>query len=676
MSERRAAGAPVTADRDPLSLDPHEPAWAHWVRIATTIRVEQVRARWQRHEPMGSVHAEIDEILAEADSGSAPSLLAGAAERAGADPAFAALANGFGLSERERQWLALLAMCQAHPRWRQALGYLDNDVRPAWPSPAAAAALWGWPPGEVQATSAASSLAAWQLAAPIGDGPWLPDTPWAADQDVVGYLCGADRWWECYPGVTLAGGDGNRCLYPGVLEDIVAAVRALAGAGQAQPCEIELTGPSGSGRRTLLGQVCAALGRPALVIDKPELGVRALRTARLLDAIPVWVLGSAAEPIPLDARPGAVTLVAREEPDVEAPTTVTRVSWRLPSLAAALRRDLWDWLAPAGRPASAAVAEWALTPGEIAAAAAAAPAGERAIAAATRRGLGAVSSSLLASVPCPYTWRDLVVSDAVADRLRELESHVRLRSAVLDDWDFGRLTPGNRGVTALFAGPSGTGKTMAAQILARSLDLDLYRTDLAEVVNKYIGETEKRLGRIFDECERHRVLLLFDEADALFGQRTRVRDAHDRFANIEIDYLLQRMESFDGVAILATNRKADLDPAFMRRIRVVVDFLAPTPAERLALWTMALPDITEAGVPVSTGVDRSWLAKELALTGAEIKSVTLAAAYLARAENQLIGMAHVLTAVRTELAKRGTLLRLPVNGSAAQHAEGDASVVQ
>ena len=130
----------------------------------------------------------------------------------------------------------------------------------------------------------------------------------------------------------------------------------------------------------------------------------------------------------------------------------------------------------------------------------------------------------------------------------------------------------------MFAGPSGTGKTMAAQVLARSLDMELYRIDLAGVVNKYIGETEKRLKQVFDACERSNVLLFFDEADALFGQRSQVKDAHDRYANIQIDYLLQRMEQFNGIAILATNRKGDLDKAFLRRIRFIVDFMQPGPS--------------------------------------------------------------------------------------------------
>ena len=179
------------------------------------------------------------------------------------------------------------------------------------------------------------------------------------------------------------------------------------------------------------------------------------------------------------------------------------------------------------------------------------------------------------------------------------------------------MTPLGRGVTALFAGPSGTGKTMAAQVLARSLGLELYRVDLAGVVNKYIGETEKHLRTVFDACERAPVLLFFDEADALFGKRTQVNDAHDRFANIEIDYLLQRMEQFDGVAVLATNRKGDLDTAFLRRLRFVIDFAPPTVAERERLWRLALEGSQDdGGPPADRRLDWRQLARELDLTGA------------------------------------------------------------
>ena len=214
--------------------------------------------------------------------------------------------------------------------------------------------------------------------------------------------------------------------------------------------------------------------------------------------------------------------------------------------------------------------------------------------AALRRSIMRPAPGLLQPVPLPYTWPDLVLAPHVEQHLRELEARARLRGDVLDEWGFADLTATGRGLTALFAGPSGCGKTMAAQVLARSLGLELYRADLAGVVSKYIGETEKHLRIIFDACQRAPVLLLFDEADALFGKRTQVRDAHDRFANIEIDYLLQCMEEFDGMAILATNRRGDLDAAFVRRLRFIVDFVPPGATERTRLWRQALQGRTDA----------------------------------------------------------------------------------
>jgi len=245
----------------------------------------------------------------------------------------------------------------------------------------------------------------------------------------------------------------------------------------------------------------------------------------------------------------------------------------------------------------------------------------------------------------------------VRQHLAELEQQVRLRWPVYEEWGFERLCPLGRGVTALFAGPSGTGKTMAAQILARALGLRLYRVDLSGVVNKYIGETEKRLKQLFDACERSNVLLFFDEADALFGQRTQVKDAHDRFANIEIDYLLQRMEQFDGVAILATNRKGDLDKAFIRRIRFIVDFVPPGPPERQALWRRCLVEHSPSGEALLNGIDWNMLAQKLNLTGADIAAAAMGAAFLARAEGTRIGMNHVLHAARRQLNKQGTAMR-------------------
>jgi SpoVK/Ycf46/Vps4 family AAA+-type ATPase len=198
---------------------------------------------------------------------------------------------------------------------------------------------------------------------------------------------------------------------------------------------------------------------------------------------------------------------------------------------------------------------------------------------------------------------------------------------------------------------------MAAQVLARSLGLELYRVDLAGVVNKYIGETEKRLRNVFDACERSGALLFFDEADALFGSRMQVKDSHDRFANIEIDYLLQRIEQFDGIAILATNRKNDLDTAFLRRLRFVMDFLPPDKRERRILWEKSLPEFSATGEQITEDIDMDMLAEEMDLNGAQIKAIALGAAFLARGAGKKIGMEQIETSALREYAKQGQLMR-------------------
>jgi SpoVK/Ycf46/Vps4 family AAA+-type ATPase len=195
-------------------------------------------------------------------------------------------------------------------------------------------------------------------------------------------------------------------------------------------------------------------------------------------------------------------------------------------------------------------------------------------------------------------------------------------------------------------------------------------------VSKYIGETEKQLSAVFDEAERSRILVLFDEADALFGQRTTVRDAHDRYANIEIDYLLQRLDSFRGVAVLATNRKSDLDPAFLRRLRTVVDFVSPARAERLRLWRSALPSRTSAGLRITELLDHEWLATHLDLTGAEITAIALSAAFDARQSGRLITLDTVVEASRRELGKRGAVLRVAAPEPAVAPADGSGGAAR
>jgi hypothetical protein len=243
------------------------------------------------------------------------------------------------------------------------------------------------------------------------------------------------------------------------------------------------------------------------------------------------------------------------------------------------------------------------------------------------------------------SWDELVLPSDQLAALHEIAAHVCHRARVYDAWGFGARSSRGLGVSALFAGPSGTGKTLAAEVLANDLRLDLYRIDLSQLVSKYIGETEKNLSAVFEAAERGGAILLFDEADALFGKRSDVKDSHDRYANIEVSYLLQRMESYRGLAILTTNQRAALDQAFLRRLRFVITFPFPDAAQRASIWARVLPD----GTP-TVGLDVERLAR-LNVTGGSIRNIALHAAFLAAAEARPVGMAQLLQAARRECAK-------------------------
>jgi SpoVK/Ycf46/Vps4 family AAA+-type ATPase len=248
-----------------------------------------------------------------------------------------------------------------------------------------------------------------------------------------------------------------------------------------------------------------------------------------------------------------------------------------------------------------------------------------------------------------HTWDQIVLPADTVAQLRELCQQVVQRHRVLDEWGFGRRLSVGKSVSALFAGPSGTGKTMAADIIAGELGLDLYKIDLSGVVSKYIGETEKSLERIFTAAEDANAILFFDEADALFGKRSEVRDSHDRYANIEIAYLLQRMDQYDGIAILATNLRQNMDEAFIRRLQFVVEFPFPDEQQRASILRILFP----AEARREPDIDFSRLGAELRITGGSIKNVVLGAAFLAAGAGEPIGTRHLLQATRREYQKLG-----------------------
>jgi AAA+ superfamily predicted ATPase len=672
-----------------------EPALLARVRLRSRRRVLWLRHLWaasqeETAQGLAIPHGEVDRLLAGADRedeeaafGRADPEARALAEpiddadrEAAAEPPWPWLCEQFGLTGADVDLLMLLVALEIDPGLRRVCGYLNDDAAACHATPFLAAALFGRPVGGL--VGPGSALVRWRLARPSDvPSPWSPAAPWAVDSFVVALVGQALAGEPCTAedpalagAARLLGPDVPAvCVYPAQL----AALRDfVVGAGAGGDAEVELTGPEGAGKRTLAAQLCAALGLRLVVADARELlggdvppalaaerAAHAVRLARLhgaalywhdAGAVPprAWAKGHGRPMLTLYGSTGPLT--RPREPDV------ARRWVALPPLTRAGRRALWRALSPS--PVPEPVAEWMLTPADIAAAARAAAAGPEAVAEACRPTLAGGPADLIAPLPCPYAWDDLILPPHVREHLRELANQARQRWAVYEDWGFGRLCPLGRGITALFAGPSGTGKTMAAQVLARDLGLDLYRLDLANVVSKYIGETEKNLKQVFDRCQRANVLLFFDEADALFGRRTQVKDAHDRFANIEIDYLLQRMEQFDGLAVLATNRKADIDTAFLRRLRFVIDFLAPGPPERRELWRRALLPRSPAGEELLDAIDFDLLANKLTMTGADVKAAALGAAFLARQEGRRIGMAHVLRAARRELNKHGTALPL------------------
>jgi SpoVK/Ycf46/Vps4 family AAA+-type ATPase len=250
-----------------------------------------------------------------------------------------------------------------------------------------------------------------------------------------------------------------------------------------------------------------------------------------------------------------------------------------------------------------------------------------------------------------YGWQDIILPPDILAQLQEFCAHARFRGRVYGEWGFDRKHSLGKGLTILFAGDSGTGKTMAAEIIAADLGLDLYKIDLSTVVSKYIGETEKNLSRIFEEAETGNAILFFDEADALYGKRSEVKDSHDRYANIEINYLLQKLDEHEGIVILATNLSKNIDEAFVRRLQYAVAFPAPEKQQRLLIWQGVFPEET----PLGDDLDFPFLAKQFVITGGSIKNISVRAAFLAVRNSGAVHMEHIVRAAKREFQKMGRL---------------------
>ncbi len=503
----------------------------------------------------------------------------------------------------------------------------------------------------------------------------------ALDPRVVEYLLGNDALCDpvAHHAELLAGaGDGSGLLDP----ELRAALGALGqGPEENRPRSLAVRGSDNVLLRAAASAIGAGCGVPVLAVDAPalaaEIGAEAgftlvIREAMMQEAI--LLLESADSLEFADRARLALQLEAQRPLRLAVVGMGSDADWPgfrvdIGELDFDRRRRLWDEALPheteeLSEAVGSVAAKFRLgvegirRAGEQAVISARwrdPPAGRPSagdLHAAARSQSTPILSGLARKITPHYRWDDLVLPNDALEQLREISARVEHRHKVYESWGFERKLSLSRGVIALLAGNSGTGKTMAADVMANAVGLDLYRIDLSAVVSKYIGETEKNLDAIFREAERSNAILFFDEADALFGKRSEVKDAHDRYANIETAYLLQRMEEYSGIVILATNLKMNLDEAFVRRLHFVVDFPMPDEPFRRRIWEGAVP----AEAPLATDIDWDFLARQFKVSGGNIKNAVVAGAFLAAGEGGPIAMSHLIRGMRREYQKLGRMV--------------------
>ena len=625
-------------------------------RLRTAVH-EAVSRGADPHDALRGLYISDDQALALAASTGVPAT----------PPAVFLAAERLGLETLDRLVLALCAAPELDPRFGRLYAYLHDDVTRKLASPRLAAELLA-----DESLPASEVLARFAPGAPLSrrgairllagePGMTLADRQVKVADRLAAFLLGAVDLADAAAGVA------PRHVLPDELTGRPAAterLRVLLGADTRLP--LVARGPDAAA--LLAAAACAPvvlLG--ARELDRPDALADALLAAALEGGL-VCIDGledlSPAERGRLlraiDESPERIVLIAATRRDAAALSERTALAVEVPFPAFAERRCAWRQLTGASDPRDVA-AKFRLSIEQIRAAAevsviAARSRGEHAPAPADLdMGARHASSSRLGELATrlepAYAWSDLVLADHQLEVLSSISSYLRHRDRVLTEWGYETTVSRAQGLKILFAGESGTGKTMAAQVLGAELGLEMFRVDLAGTVSKYIGETEKNLERIFTAADGSNAILFFDEADALFGKRSEVSDAHDRYANIEVAYLLQRMEAYPGAVILATNFRRNLDDAFVRRLDFVIDFPFPEPGDRRRIWQRVLP----AGAPVADDVDLDFLADRFKLSGGAIRNCSLAAAFSAADEDTEIEMRHLVRAVAQEYAKQGRL---------------------
>ncbi len=642
-----------------------------------------------------------DEIEAAAD----------AAEREGADLRLRRLARNFHLDDIDIELLLIAMAPDVDARFERLYGYLQDDVSRRRASVGLGLELCGLPSSSAYARSRLAAGAPlvdeYLVQVEENERPVLT-RPLRVPDRVAAHLLGSDipdavvaalaydcehampneaatlvRWIQNQSPSPSGGGQGGGVQIPspsGGGQGGGLQIPSPSGGGQGGGSRLayirERPGASGA---ALASSAFAQVGRPTLALDLERLRTEDdVVTVAALSAREAGLTGAGIVAGPVEV------LIARGLPAVRAfsemPALIVLVgarSWdpgwardvpficEAPIPDALQRAELWrrnlNGETPTGIDLAGTMAQFRLTAEQVHRAARAArmeahareiPLDEEELKAGARAQNAAGLERLARRIQPAVNFADLVLPPDTMAQLKELLTRARYREQVLDVWKMGGPSARRRGLTALFAGPSGTGKTMAAEVLASELGLDLYTVDLATVVDKYVGETEKNLDRIFAEAERINGVILFDEADALFGKRSEVSDAHDRYANVEVAYLLQRMELFDGIAILATNLRANLDEAFTRRLDSLVDFPEPEAEYRRRLWERSLG----SNMPRAADLDLEFLAESFKLSGGAIRNIAVAAAYAAAEAKHPLDMGDLVRATQREYLKLGRMV--------------------
>lgn len=624
--------------------------------------------------------------------GGVKSILEAAAAAMPAPSALEQLCTTFGLSRFERDVLLLCAGMEFDPSFASLCA--DAQADPQRPYPTFSLALAALPAPHWSAITPKAPLRHWRLIE-VGAGQVLTLTPLRIDERVLHYLVGEQYLDRQLVGVVRpiqAGASGNIPLQPShqVLVEQLVATWSEAETSSDLPV-VQLCGDEVAGKRAIASAVCAllrynlkvmyahvlppapddlnqlmqlwereaTLSNSALLLDCDEVtqleGARVNAMQELVESITTPLIVTTRDRIQVRQRP-VITLdvpnltkreqravwqnslgTATSELNGQVEALVSQFNLSMPAIQAActgamgkvkgkklVEQDLS--VDPCSLPSDAndlGTALWDICRAQA------------------RPRL----EDLAQRIESASTWEDLVLPEAQRQILRDIAAHVKQRTKVYESWGFAGKSGRGLGISALFAGVSGTGKTMAAEVLARELRLDVYRIDLSAVVSKYIGETEKNLRRVFDAAEAGGAILLFDEADALFGKRSEVKDSHDRHANIEVSYLLQRMETYQGLSILTTNLKDTLDTAFLRRIRFIVRFPFPDAMQRAEIWRHVFPSQTP-----KEGIDEKKLAR-LNVAGGNIRSIALNAAFIAADAGEPVMMKHILSAAQSEYLK-------------------------